>query len=118
MEKISLRNLKMPYLNNGATIFSYHVHDPENFGVIEFDSNHNVSKILEKPSTFVSNQAITGLYFYDNEIIEIAKSLKPSNRGELEISDVNQIYLENTYVFQHKFFLHTNFYFFTKKFVI
>jgi glucose-1-phosphate thymidylyltransferase len=80
---------------NGATIFSYHVHNPENFGVIEFDSNHNVSKILEKPITFVSNQAITGLYFYDNEIIEIAKSLKPSNRGELEISDVNQIYLEN-----------------------
>ena len=77
----------------GATIFSYHVNNPEDFGVVEFDGDRVVN-IEEKPSNPKSNHAVTGLYFYDNDVIEIAKNLKPSSRGELEITDVNKTYLE------------------------
>ncbi len=87
--------LQTSFLNhNGATIFSYHVNNPEKFGVIEFDSNKKPLKIIEKPEKYISNQAITGLYFYSNDVVEIANRLKPSPRGELEISDINQIYLD------------------------
>jgi glucose-1-phosphate thymidylyltransferase len=78
----------------GATIFSYHVNDPERFGVVDFDEKMNITSIEEKPINPKSNFAITGLYFYDNEVIKIAKSLKPSARGELEITDINKIYHE------------------------
>lgn len=79
--------------NNGATIFAYYVVDPSSFGVIDFDENGKVLSIEEKPKNPKSNYVIPGLYFYDNRIVEIAKSLKPSKRGELEISDINTIYL-------------------------
>ena len=79
--------------NSGATIFGYYVDDPERFGVMELDSNNNVLGLEEKPINPKSNYAITGLYFYDNNVIDIASELKPSPRGELEITDVNSIYL-------------------------
>lgn len=78
----------------GATIFAYHVQDPERYGVAEFDAQHKVISLEEKPKQPKSNYAVTGLYFYDSKVVDYAKSLKPSLRGELEITDVNRIYLE------------------------
>jgi glucose-1-phosphate thymidylyltransferase len=77
---------------SGATIFGYHVKDPERFGVVDFDSDGKVISIEEKPKNPKSNYAVTGLYFYDNDVIKIAKSIKPSARGELEITDINNAY--------------------------
>lgn len=79
---------------SGATIFGYQVRDPERFGVVAFDQNNRVISIEEKPKNPQSNFAITGLYFYDNDVVSIAKTLKPSDRGELEITSVNKAYLE------------------------
>lgn len=81
-------------LTEGATIFGYYVSDPERYGVVEFNSDGSPKSIIEKPQHFVSNYAVIGLYFYDNQVVDIAKQLKPSARGEFEISDVNQAYLE------------------------
>lgn len=80
---------------NGATVFGYYVDDPERFGIVEFNNKGKAISIEEKPVNPKSNYCITGLYFYDNKVIEYAKSLKPSDRGELEITDLNKIYLEN-----------------------
>lgn len=90
----SLKDAVQRAENGTATIFGYAVKDPERFGVVEFDQQGKVLSLEEKPQNHKSNYAVTGLYFYDNKVIEYAKSLKPSQRGELEITDLNKIYLQ------------------------
>ena len=88
---------------NIATLFAYAVKDPERYGVVSFDNNGNPSEIIEKPANPKSNYAVTGLYFYPNDVVRIAKNIKPSARGELEITSINQIYLEMKRVAIQKF---------------
>jgi glucose-1-phosphate thymidylyltransferase len=87
LENASLRT-------TGATVFAYHVQDPERYGVVSFDENHRAISIEEKPKNPKSNCAVTGLYFYDSQVVDIAANLQPSQRGELEITDLNRVYLE------------------------
>ena len=86
---------KAASLKNGSILFVYQVADPKRFGIVEFDKNKNIKNIKEKPSNPKSNFAVTGLYFYDNKVIDIAKKIKPSTRGELEITSINKEYLKN-----------------------
>lgn len=86
--------LKQCKKNDGSTVLSYHVQDPHRFGIVEFDQNNKVISIEEKPENPKSNYALIGLYFYDNKVVEYAKQIKPSPRGELEITDINKLYLE------------------------
>jgi glucose-1-phosphate thymidylyltransferase len=86
---------KAAHVKQGATVFGYYVDDPERYGVVEFDSQHRAVSLEEKPKDPASNYAVTGLYFYDNQVVDLAKQVKPSARGELEITDLNKMYLEN-----------------------
>ena len=99
---LDIRKIKKSIKNiNGSMIFAYHVHDPERYGVVEFDEECNVVSLDEKPRVPKSNYAVPGLYFYDNNVIQIAKEIKPSWRGELEITDVNRDYLERNMLKVH-----------------
>ncbi len=93
-QSFSPKLIKAAQSNKGATVFGYQVKDPERFGVAEFDKDNKVISIEEKPELPKSNYAVTGLYFYDNKVVDLAKKIKPSNRGELEITSVNQEYLK------------------------
>ena len=93
-EGLSNRLLDLSKKDSGATVFGYYVSDPERYGVVEFDSDGRALSLEEKPETPKSNYAVTGLYFYDNDVLDIARDIKPSPRGELEITDVNKAYLE------------------------
>ena len=84
---------------SGATVFAYHVNDPERYGVAEFNTHNQAISLEEKPKHPKSNYAVTGLYFYDQKVVELAKNLKPSSRGELEITDLNKLYLDNNELF-------------------
>lgn len=90
-----LKEAKENAMNGKATIFGYYVHDPDRFGIVEFDDNGKVISVQEKPKNPKSNYCITGLYFYDNRVVDFAKKVKPSARGELEITDLNSMYLED-----------------------
>ena len=93
--QMKIKNLENCSSVNGGLIFGYHVNDPERYGVVEFDKENNAISLEEKPSKPKSNFAVPGLYFYDNSVVEVAKNLKPSARGEYEITDVNKFYLKN-----------------------
>ena len=95
-EDLSVKLQEASQLTNGGLVFGYWVRDPERYGVLRFDTEGQPVEIVEKPSHPASNYAVTGLYFYDNQVVEIAKNLKPSARGELEITDINQVYLDQS----------------------